>query len=169
VSTETTAEATEATEPDVEATDVDATDADAPEAPEATAQQPVRSDRVRNRKPARPEATAKFVRVSARKARLVADLIRDKSVPEAQAILAFSTRAAAEPVRKVLESAMANADHNAGLDVSELYVTRATVDEGPTMRRFRPRAQGRASRINKRTCHITIGLGPHGSEAGGRS
>lgn len=166
MSTETTAEATEA---EVEATEADATDAEAPEAPEATAQVPARSDKVRNRKPARPQATAKFVRVSARKARLVADLIRDKSVPEAQAILAFSTRAAAEPVRKVLESAMANADHNAGLDVRELYVTRATIDEGPTMRRFRPRAQGRASRINKRTCHITIGLGIPGADAEGRA
>lgn len=166
MSTETTAEATEA---EVEATDVEATDAEAPEAPEATAQVPARSDKVRNRKPARPQATAKFVRVSARKARLVADLIRDKSVPEAQAILAFSTRAAAEPVRKVLESAMANADHNAGMDVRELYVTRATIDEGPTMRRFRPRAQGRASRINKRTCHITIGLGIPGADAEGRA
>lgn len=164
MSTETTAE----TEVEVEATDVEATEGDAPEAPEAT-NEPARSDKVRNRKPARPQATAKFVRVSARKARLVADLIRDKSVPEAQAILAFSTRDAAVPVRKVLESAMANADHNAGLDVRELYVTRATIDEGPTMRRFRPRAQGRASRINKRTCHITIGLGIPGADAEGRA
>lgn len=166
MSTETTAEATEA---EVEATDVEATEGDAPEAPEAITNEPARSDKVRNRKPARPEATAKFVRVSARKARLIADLIRDKSVPEAQAILAFSTRDAAVPVRKVLESAMANADHNAGLDVRELYVTRATIDEGPTMRRFRPRAQGRASRINKRTCHITIGLGIPGADAEGRA
>ena len=166
MSTETTAEATEA---EVEATDVEVTEGDAPEAPEATTNEPARSDKVRNRKPARPEATAKFVRVSARKARLIADLIRDKSVPEAQAILAFSTRDAAVPVRKVLESAMANADHNAGLDVRELYVTRATIDEGPTMRRFRPRAQGRASRINKRTCHITIGLGIPGADAEGRA
>lgn len=168
MSTETTAEATEAEveAPDVEATDAEGTDV---EAPEATTNEPARSDKVRNRKPARPQATAKFVRVSARKARLVADLIRDKSVPEAQAILAFSTRGAAEPVRKVLESAMANADHNVGLDVRELYLTRVTIDEGPTMRRFRPRAQGRASRINKRTCHITIGLGPYGSKAEGRA
>ena len=168
MSTETTAEATEAEveAPDVEATDAEGTDV---EAPEATTNEPARSDKVRNRKPARPQATAKFVRVSARKARLVADLIRGKSVPEAQAILAFSTRDAAVPVRKVLESAMANADHNAGLDVRELYLTRVTIDEGPTMRRFRPRAQGRASRINKRTCHITIGLGPLGSEAEGRA
>ena len=100
---------------------------------------------------------------------LLLDYLTLLGVPEAQAILAFSTRDAAVPVRKVLESAMANADHNAGLDVRELYLTRVTIDEGPTMRRFRPRAQGRASRINKRTCHITIGLGLQGSEAEGRS
>ena len=129
------------------------------EAPEAAAT-PARKDDGGTRKPARPEATAKFVRVSARKARLIADLIRGESVPSAQAILAFSTRDAAVPVRKVLESAMANADHNAGLNVRDLYVTRATVDEGPTMKRYQPRAMGRAGKINKRTCHITIGLGP---------
>ena len=105
-------------------------------------------------------ATAKYVRTSARKARLVADLVRGKSVADAQAILAYDTHAAAEPVRKVLQSAMANADHNAGLDVQDLVLARVTVDEGPTIKRFRPRAQGRATPINKRTCHITIGLAP---------
>ncbi|MCU0306633.1 MAG: 50S ribosomal protein L22 [Thermoleophilia bacterium] len=115
-------------------------------------------------------ATAKFVRVSARKARLVADLIRGRGVPEAQAILAFSTRDAAVPVRKVLESAMANADHNHGMNARELVLTTVLIDEGPTMRRYRPRAHGRASRIRKRTCHITIGLAPApaGSGRGGR-
>lgn len=162
MSTETTAEATE-----IEATEAETTEGTETEAPEATVSEPARSDNTKNRAPARPEATAKFVRVSARKGRLVADLIRGKSVPEAQAILAFATRDAAIPIRKVLESAMANADHNAGLDVGELYITRVTIDEGPTMRRFRPRAQGRSSRINKRTCHITIGLGV--PEAGGRA
>ena len=103
-------------------------------------------------------ATAKYVRVSARKARLVADLVRGKGVADAQAILAYSTRAAAHPVRKVLQSAIANADHNAAMDPRDLVLSRVTVDEGPTIRRFRPRAQGRATRINKRTCHITIGL-----------
>jgi large subunit ribosomal protein L22 len=111
-------------------------------------------------------ATAKFVRGSARKARLVADLVRGKSVVQAQAILAYDTHAAAESVRKVLQSAMANADHNAGLDVQELVLAHVTVDEGPTIKRFRPRAQGRATPINKRTCHITIGLAP---ASGGRS
>lgn len=105
-------------------------------------------------------ASAKYVRCSARKARLVADLVRGKGVAEAQAILAYSTRAAAEDVRKVLQSAIANADHNEGLNVADLVLSRVTVDEGPTIRRFRPRAQGRATRINKRTCHITIGLAP---------
>jgi len=111
-------------------------------------------------------ATARYVRGSARKARLVADLVRGKSVVQAQAILAYDTHAAAESVRKVLQSAMANADHNAGLDVQDLVLARVTVDEGPTIKRFRPRAQGRATPINKRTCHITIGLAP---ASGGRS
>ena len=105
-------------------------------------------------------ATAKYVRSSARKARLVADQIRGKSVIEAQTLLAYSTRGAATPVRKVLQSAIANADHNEGWEPTELVVARIQVDEGPTIRRFRPRAQGRATRIRKRTCHITIGLTP---------
>jgi large subunit ribosomal protein L22 len=103
-------------------------------------------------------AQARYVRTSARKARLVADLIRGASVTDAQAILAYSTRAAAVPVRKVLQSAIANADHNHGLDVRDLMVARVTVDEGPTIKRFRPRAQGRAMPIMKRTCHITIAV-----------
>ena len=109
------------------------------------------------------EATARFVRGSARKGRLVADLVRGKSVADAQAILAYSTRAAAVPVRKVLQSAIANADHNHGLDPPELRLVVVTVDEGPTIKRFRPRAQGRATPIMKRTCHITIGLAETGS------
>lgn len=103
-------------------------------------------------------ATAKYVRTSARKARLVADLIRGLPVAEAQAVLAYSTRAAATPVRKVLQSAVANADHNHGLETRELVVHRISVDEGPTIKRFRPRAQGRATPILKRTCHITIAV-----------
>ena len=104
------------------------------------------------------QATARYVRTSARKARLVADLVRGKSVADAQAILAYSTRAAAVPVRKVLQSAVANADHNHGLDPRELVLARVTVDEGPTLKRYRPRAMGRATSLHKRTCHITIGL-----------
>jgi large subunit ribosomal protein L22 len=103
-------------------------------------------------------STAKYVRCSARKARLVADQIRGLPVADAQAILAYSPRAAAVPMRKALQSAAANADHNSGLDASDLFVARVSVDEGPTIRRYRPRAQGRATRINKRTCHITVGL-----------
>ncbi len=104
------------------------------------------------------KATAKFVRVSPRKARLVADLVRGKSVPEARAILAFATRDAALPVRKVLESAAANADHNHGMRSDEMVLAHVTVDPGPTIKRFRPRAMGRATPIMKRTSHITIGL-----------
>jgi large subunit ribosomal protein L22 len=103
-------------------------------------------------------AKSKYVRSSARKARLVADQIRGKSVIEAQTLLAYSTRAAATPVRKALQSAIANADHNEGWEPTELVVGKIHIDEGPTIKRFRPRAQGRATRINKRTCHITIGL-----------
>jgi large subunit ribosomal protein L22 len=111
-------------------------------------------------------ATARYVRCSPRKARLVADLVRGKSVPEARAILAFSPRAAAVHVRKVLQSAAANAEHNASLDADDLVLARVTVDEGPTLKRFRPRAMGRATRINKRTCHITIGLAAPPAEEG---
>ena len=105
------------------------------------------------------KAQARFVRCSARKARLVADQVRGLSVIDAQAILAYSPRAAAVPMRKTLQSAIANADHNAGLDPARMELASVTVDEGPTIRRFRARAKGRATRIIKRTCHITIGLG----------
>ena len=114
------------------------------------------------------KATAKFVRVSPRKARLVADLVRGKSVPEARAILAFATRDAAVPVRKVLESAAANADHNHGMRSDDLVLAQVTVDPGPTIKRFRPRAMGRATPIMKRTSHITIGLAESPDAAGRR-
>jgi large subunit ribosomal protein L22 len=116
--------------------------------------------------PTMVRATAKFVRVSPRKARLIADLVRGKSVTEARAILAFSTRDAAVLVRKVLESAAANADNNAGLRSEDLVLGHVTVDPGPTIKRYRPRAQGRATPIMKRTSHITIGLTP--APEGGR-
>jgi large subunit ribosomal protein L22 len=105
-------------------------------------------------------AQAKFVRSSARKARLVTDLIRGRSVPEARTILAFSSRAVAEDVEKVLSSAVANAESRPDLhwDGDGLYVASAFVDEGRTLKRFRPRARGRASAIHKRTCHITVEL-----------
>ena len=105
-------------------------------------------------------AQAKFVRSSARKARLVTDLIRGRSVPEARTILAFSSRSVANDVEKVLSSAVANAESRPDLhwNGDDLYVASAFVDEGRTLKRFRPRARGRASAIHKRTCHITVEL-----------
>ena len=95
-------------------------------------------------------------RLSAQKARLVADQIRGKGVEEALEVLSFSTKKAAALMKKVLESAIANAEHNDGLDVDDLKVSTVFVDEGPTMKRIQPRAKGRADRIFKRTCHITV-------------
>jgi large subunit ribosomal protein L22 len=107
------------------------------------------------------KAQARYVRVTPQKARRVVDLIRGKQASEAVAVLMFAPQAASEPVRKVLQSAMANARVKAdaaslAFDERELVITEAYVDEGPTLKRFRPRAQGRASRINKRTSHITV-------------
>ena len=107
-------------------------------------------------------AQAKYVRSSARKARLVCDHIRGKSVEEARAILAFTPRAVARDWSKVLESAVANAEHNNELDGEDLIVKAAHADEGPTLKRFRPRAMGRATPIRKRTSHLTILLTPKG-------
>ena len=101
-------------------------------------------------------ARASYVRSSAYKAREVLDLIRGKSCADAQDILAFSERDVAQPINKVLDSALANAEHNDGLDVDELFVSACYADEGPTLKRWRPRARGRATRIRKRTCHITV-------------
>ena len=103
-------------------------------------------------------AQARYVRCSARKARLVLEHIRGKHAGEAQAILAFQTRAAARDAGKVLASAIANAENNNGFDVDDLVVVAAYADEGPTLKRWRPRARGRVNRIRKRTCHITIQL-----------
>jgi len=105
-------------------------------------------------------AQAKYVRTSARKARLVADHVRGKSVQEARAILAHTPRAVARDWIKVLESAVANAEHNHELVGDELKIHAITADEGPTLKRFRPRAMGRATRIRKRTSHLTIQLTP---------
>ena len=110
-------------------------------------------------------ATARFIRMSPTKARQVVDLIRGRQVDDARRVLRFSERAASTPVGKVLESAIANAEHNRGLPGDELVVARAWVDEGPTLRRFRPRAQGRATRIRKRTCHISVVVGRREEEA----
>jgi len=108
-------------------------------------------------------AQAKYVHSSARKARLVTDLIRGRSVPEARTILAFSQRAVAKDVEKVLRSAVANAESRPDLhwNGDDLVVQVAYVDEGPTLKRFRPRARGRASSIRKRMCHITVELAPN--------
>ena len=105
-------------------------------------------------------ATAKYVRVAPRKARLVVDQIRNQSVAKALELLQFNERAAAIPVAKVVNSAVANAENNHGLRGADLVIARAYVDEGPTIKRFRPRAKGSASRINKRTCHITVVVAP---------
>ena len=104
-------------------------------------------------------ATARFIRMSPTKARQVVDLIRGRHVDDARRVLKFVPRSASPVVGKVLESAIANAEHNRGLPGDELVVARAWVDEGPTLKRFRPRAQGRATRIRKRTCHISVVVG----------
>ena len=101
-------------------------------------------------------AEARFVRQSPYKVRQVLDMIRGLPVDQARITLDYANRRATEPVRKALESAVANAEHNFALDEDELFVAEAFADEGPTLRRFRPRARGRATRIRKRTSHITI-------------
>jgi large subunit ribosomal protein L22 len=102
------------------------------------------------------KAVVRTVRIAPRKARLVVDLIRGKQVGEAVAILTLTPKAASPVIEKVLKSAIANAEHNYDMDINSLIVTEAYVNEGPTLKRFRPRAMGRASQINKRTSHITI-------------
>jgi large subunit ribosomal protein L22 len=103
-------------------------------------------------------AQAKYVRMSPRKARLVAEHIRGRSVPEARAVLAFTTREAAGELEKILHSAVSNAEANHGIAEDRLYVQAAYVDGGPVMKRWRARARGRVARIRKRTCHITVQL-----------
>ncbi|GEN34793.1 MULTISPECIES: 50S ribosomal protein L22 [Aneurinibacillus] len=102
------------------------------------------------------KAVARYVRIAPRKMRLVVDLIRGKQVGEAIAILKHTPKAASPVIEKVLLSAVANAEHNMNLDANNLVVSKVFVDEGPTLKRFRPRAMGRASRINKRTSHVTV-------------
>jgi large subunit ribosomal protein L22 len=135
-----------------------ATEGDVKEAAKA---QPRKRDRRRRPEPGvLVRAQAKYVRTSARKARLVCDHIRGKDVVEARAILAFTPRAAAKPWLKLLESAVANAEHNHELVGDELRIAAVHADEGPTLKRYRPRAMGRATRIRKRTSHLTITLTP---------
>jgi ribosomal protein L22 len=121
-------------------------------------------DQPRKREPGEPavlvRAQARYVRTSARKARLVCDHIRGKDVEQARAILSFTPRGAAKPWLKLLESAIANAEHNHELVGDELKIASIHADEGPTLKRYRPRAMGRATRIRKRTSHLTITLTP---------
>ncbi len=106
----------------------------------------------------RVSSTAKYVRLSAQKCRLVVDQIRAKPVERALEILEFSAKKSATPVKKVLDSAIANAEHNEGADIDELWVDQAMVDQAPMLKRFRPRAKGRGARILKRSCHITLSV-----------
>jgi large subunit ribosomal protein L22 len=124
----------------------------------------------RSRTPAveeRPEvrASAQYLRVTPRKARLVVEHIRGRSVPEARTVLAFTPRAAAREIEKVLASAVANAEANHGLIGDELVISAAYVDQGPVIKRWKARARGRVARIKKRTCHVTLRLTP--AEEGG--
>jgi ribosomal protein L22 len=132
--------------------------------PEEAPAKPAPTRRRRERDPDLPppvvRAQAKYVRSSARKARLVCNNIRGRSVEEARAILAHTPRAVARDWSKLLESAVANAEHNHELVGEDLYVKAVHADEGPTIRRFRPRAMGRATKIRKRTSHLTILLTP---------
>lgn len=107
-------------------------------------------------KEARPHATARYVRISARKVKIVIDMIRGKKVGEALSILEYTPKAASQPVAKVLKSALANAENNLGMDPGSLYIAEIYADQGPTLKRFSPRAQGRATRIRKRTSHIAV-------------
>jgi ribosomal protein L22 len=178
-------EADEGTEPEAEADDE--SDAEAPKParrrrrrgaaaeeedetlPPAPAPRRRRAQRDPNLPPPVVRAQAKYVRSSARKARLVCDHIRGKTVEEARAILAIAPRSVARDWSKLLESAVANAEHNHELVGEDLYVKAVHADEGPTIKRFRPRAMGRATRIRKRTSHLTILLTPQLREAGGRT
>ncbi len=110
-------------------------------------------------------AKARYVRVTPRKARRVVDLIRGMPADQAQATLAFAPQSASDPIGKVLASAIANAEYGRQVDSADLVVTRAWVDEGPTLKRFRPRAQGRGYRINKRTSHITVIVSDRGASS----
>jgi ribosomal protein L22 len=127
-----------------------------------TKKAPARKTAAKKEAPERPvvNARARFVRVAPRKARLVADQVRGLPLEDALPLLRFSTRSAAQDIRKLLESAAANAETNHDLVADDLLIKDIHVDEGPTLRRYRPRALGRATRINKRTSHIAVALTP---------
>ena len=109
-------------------------------------------------------ASAKYVRVAPRKARLIADQVRGRHIDDARSLLQFSPRTAADDIAKVIESAAANAEANHDLIGDEMIVHEIRIDEGPTLKRYRPRAMGRATPINKRTCHISVALTPEDEE-----
>ena len=123
----------------------------------ATRQNEKARARKENRDP-RPRAIAKYIRISPRKMRYVIDTVRGKSVSEAEAILMYSPQAASEAIYKLVHSAAANAENNMDIPRDSLYIAEIFADQGPTLKRFRPRAQGRATRILKRTSHITVVL-----------
>ena len=112
------------------------------------------------------QARAQYIRMSPFKVRQILDLVRGLPVEQARQVLTFSPRRATEPIKKVLESAVANASHNHSMNASELKVVAAFADEGPTLKRFKPRARGRATQILKRTSHITIVVGDGFEEEG---
>ena len=137
-------------------------DAETPAAEAKAAKKPAPSRRRRRETEEVPvvRASAKYVRVAPRKARLIADQVRGMHIEKARALLAFSPRGAAEDIHKLIDSAAANAENNHDLVGDEMVISSITVDEGPTLRRFRPRALGRATPINKRTSHIAVALTP---------
>ncbi|MFV0314259.1 MAG: 50S ribosomal protein L22 [Anaerotignum sp.] len=116
----------------------------------------IKKERNINNKETRPHASAKYVGIPASKGKIVLDQIKGKDVVTAAALLNYSPRYASDIIAKVLKSAVANAENNLGMDVNKLYVEEVSADQGPTMKRIRPRAQGRAYRILKRSCHISI-------------
>lgn len=117
-------------------------------------------EKIKEAKAPTVRATAKYVRISPRKLRLVTDAVRGKDIAAARATLAFTNKGGARVVDKVISSAVANAENNHDLSSDDLYISRIYVNEGPTMKRFRPRAMGRAYRIRKRTSHVTVELAP---------
>jgi ribosomal protein L22 len=135
----------------------------------ASAKTPEKKEPAKKKEAAKPKpgpivvrASSRYVRVAPRKARLIADQVRGLQIDRARALLQFSPRGAAEDIGKLIESAAANAENNHDLVADEMRVAEITVDEGPTLRRFRPRALGRATPINKRTSHIAVALSPEG-------
>ncbi len=115
-----------------------------------------KTEKIEQVKEKRPHAIAKYIRISPYKVRAVLALIRGKNVREAEAILAYSTKSGAEPIRKVLMSAVANAEHNMEMDRNDLYVAECFADGGATLKRMQPVSKGRGHAILKRTCHITV-------------